>query len=344
MLRLVLGPRAVASPQSYNNALGVPLTLLQANRRHGFCIVEMGTNAPGEIAALAAIARPDVGVVLNVGVSHLQGLRDLDGVAREKFALVHALGAQGCAVLNWDDVRTRGMIDRVPGYALSFGTWPEADVFASEIRTRGRDTSFLFLNRKRVRMRVLGVHNVHNALAAASVAMWLGEHPADVCDRLEAYCPAPMRMAVEDVGRIRLINDAYNSNPPSVSAAILEMGVRGGARRVAVLGDMLELGERAGEIHAEIGAQLARSRIDVLWAVGPLSQATAAAARSHGLKEVHWSPSVTEALEHPPFEPRARDVVLFKASRGVRLERLYDSVKDRIVERRRSRRPRKEEA
>ncbi|MHC4819204.1 MAG: UDP-N-acetylmuramoyl-tripeptide--D-alanyl-D-alanine ligase, partial [Planctomycetota bacterium] len=116
MLRLLLGPKAAASPQSFNNELGVPLTLLGADRSHEYCIVELGTNTPGEIASLAAIAQPQVGVVLNVGESHLRGLGSIQGVAREKFSLVEALGADGCAVLNWDDLHTREMIGRAASY------------------------------------------------------------------------------------------------------------------------------------------------------------------------------------------------------------------------------------
>ncbi|MHC4339916.1 MAG: UDP-N-acetylmuramoyl-tripeptide--D-alanyl-D-alanine ligase [Planctomycetota bacterium] len=336
MLRLLLGSRAAVSPKSFNNDIGVPLTLLSADRTHSVCVVEMGTNQPGEIAALSEIARPDVGVVLNVAESHLQGLGDLDGIAREKFALIDALGREGCAVLNWDDSRTRDMIGRTDSYVISFGTWPDADVYAGDVRTRGSTLSFRLFHRMKVEMRLLGVHNVHNALAAASVAMWLGSDPGEVCDRLEEFQPAPMRMSVEDIGRTRLINDAYNANPRSMSAAILEVSYRGGGRRVAVLGDMLELGTRAEELHMAVGEQLAQSKIDVLWAIGPLSEATAQAARSAGLKEVHWSPDVRQALQDPPFQPRSRDVVLFKASRGVGLERVYEAVRDDLVRRRRT--------
>lgn len=337
MLKLVLGSRAVASPRSFNNEIGVPLTLLRADRSHGVCIVEMGTNAPGEIAALAELARPDVGVVLNVGESHLQGLGDLAGVKAEKGALVDSLPADGCAVLNWDDAATRSMMERAPGYAMSFGTWPDADVYAGDVRTRGRKLSFLLFGRKRVSLDVLGVHNVHNALAASAVAMWLGEDPAVVCERLRGFRAAPMRMAVEDVGRVRLVNDAYNANPRSVAAAIHEVSYRGGARRVAVLGDMLELGGRAQQLHAELGRRLAESHINVLWAIGPLSETTAKAAKAAGLKEVFWSESVSSAVKSLPFMPKSRDVVLFKASRGVRLERVYDAVKSGLVQRRRRR-------
>ncbi|MHC4940747.1 MAG: UDP-N-acetylmuramoyl-tripeptide--D-alanyl-D-alanine ligase [Planctomycetota bacterium] len=334
MLRVILGARAAVSPRSYNNDLGVPLTLLSATRHHRFCVVEMGTNALGEIGALARIARPDVGVVLNVSESHLSGLGDLDGVAEEKGALVKALPRDGCAVLNWDDLRVREMMDDLDCYTLTFGTWDEADVFGSEIKTRGRGLSFRALSKKLVRLQTYGVHNVHNALAAATTAMWLGEHACEVFERLEAFRPVPMRMAVEDVGRIRLINDAYNANPRSVEAAILEMSVRAGSRRIAVLGDMLELGDRAIEYHERIGRAVAQSSIDKLWAIGPLSEATARAARNAGLRSVHWSPDVPAALEEPPFGTRSGDVVLFKASRGVRLERVYEAVRERARSRR----------
>ncbi|MFQ5845609.1 MAG: UDP-N-acetylmuramoyl-tripeptide--D-alanyl-D-alanine ligase, partial [Planctomycetota bacterium] len=157
MIRRVLGRTAIASPHSYNNDVGVPLTLLSANRHHDFCVVEVGTNAPGEIAALAALAHPDVGVVLNVAESHLEGLGDLEGVAREKFALVQALGPHGCAVLNYDDEHTRAMIAGAPGYVVSFGTWPTADVYAGDVRASFHSVSFRLYNRLEVQLQVFGI-------------------------------------------------------------------------------------------------------------------------------------------------------------------------------------------
>jgi len=336
MLRAILGARAAVSPRSYNNDIGVPLTLLTASRHHRFCVVEMGSNAPGEIASLARIAQPDVGIVLNVAESHLQGLGDLEGVAEEKAALIRALAPEGCAVLNWDDERVRAMMRFAPSYALTFGTWSEADVFASDIRTRGAGLSFRALGKKLVRLATYGVHNVHNALAAASAAMWMGEHACGVFERLESFRPVAMRMAVEDIGRIRLINDAYNANPRSVEAAVLEMGVRSGTRRVAVLGDMLELGDKSGELHARIGRTVAGSSVDTLWCIGPLSEETARAARNAGQRDVHWSPDVPTALADMPVATRQGDAILFKASRGVRIERVYDAVKAQAEARRRT--------
>jgi len=137
---------------------------------------------------------------------------------------------------------------------------------------------------------------------------------------------------------VRLINDAYNANPRSMEAAILELSYRGGGRQVAVLGDMLELGEQAVAMHEALGRRVAQSSIDVLWAIGPLSEHTARGARAAGLKQVHWSADVPQAMQEIPIETRPSDTLLFKASRGVRLERLYETVRGRVTERRRTRR------
>ncbi len=338
MLKLLL-PRAAASPKSFNNEIGVPLTLLAANDRHEYCICEIGSNAPGEIAMLSSIAKPDVGIVLNIGESHLQGLGDLNGVAEEKFNLVESLGPDGCAILNWDDERTRAMIPDAPGYVLSFGTWTQADVFAAEIRTIGYKLSFKLLGKRRVNLDLIGVHNVHNALAACSAALWLGHDPNDIADRIEAFAPAPMRMAVEQVGQVRLINDAYNANPRSMRAALAEIGYRAGGRRIAVLGDMHELGKASDVLHAEVGRDAAKARVDVVWAIGPKSERIAQAARDAGVRDVHWSPDVMSAQNDPKVRVRSRDVVLFKASRAMRLERLYDTVKADVQSRRRTAAP-----
>ncbi|MCZ6573472.1 MAG: UDP-N-acetylmuramoyl-tripeptide--D-alanyl-D-alanine ligase [Planctomycetota bacterium] len=328
MILRVLGRSAVGSPNSYNNDVGVPLTLLSVRRHHSVCVVEVGTSAPGQVAALAALARPDVSVVLNVGESHLERLGDLDGVAREKFALVEALSEEGCAILNYDDDHTRAMIEHAPGYVLSFGTWPAADVYAGDVKASFRKLSFRLYNRMLVRMSAFGIFNVHNALAATAVGLWLKREPEEIRRALEGFVPLPMRMTVEHVSGVRLIHDAYNANPRSTVAALHEIRFRGGSgRRIAVLGDMLELGTQADELHRRVGRAAAEARIDVLWAIGPLSQATSAAARNAGLRNVFWSPTVKEALQDPPFQVRRGDVVLFKASRLLRLERLHEAVR-----------------
>ncbi|MGQ0612507.1 MAG: UDP-N-acetylmuramoyl-tripeptide--D-alanyl-D-alanine ligase [Planctomycetaceae bacterium] len=338
MLRLALGAGTAASPESFNNDLGVPLTLLGTSRTDAVCVVEIGTSGPGEIAALAALAAPDVAVVLNVGESHLERLGNLEGVAREKCALVESLGREGCAVLNDDDPRTRAMMRRAPGPVLTFGMTPRADVYGDCVRAGRGSVSFQLFRKTRVRMSVFGTHHVPNALAAAAVALWLGRPAADVAERLSAFRPAPMRMAVEAVGGTRLILDAYNANPRSAEAAVRELGRAGGSgRRILVLGDMLELGTRAPAYHERLGRIAAASGITALWAIGPLSEATARGARDAGLGSVFWSADVEEAIAHPPIRPRTRDVVLFKASRAMRLERLHAAIKEAIGARSRAR-------
>jgi len=348
MLRLVLGAGTVVSPASFNNDLGVPLTLLRAGRHDRVCVVEIGTSAPGEIAALAEIARPDIGVVLNVAEAHLEKLGDLDGVAREKFALVVSLGPEGCAVLNHDDPRTREMMRRAPGFVLGFGTTPEADVYGDPIHVGRGVVSFQLFRKTRVRLHAFGRHLVSNALAAAAVGLWLGRHPCEIAQRLAAFRPAPMRMAVERCGGARLVLDAYNANPRSTVAALRELAqLPGASRRIAVLGDMLELGRHAADCHERIGRFAAGLGLDALWAVGPLSEVTARAARAGGMREVHWAPDVESAAARIPFRPRARDAILFKASRAMRLERLFQEVKAALLERARAReeaRARSEEA
>lgn len=338
MLALVLGEGCAVSPKSFNNDIGVPLTLLGATRHDKVCVVEMGTNAPGEIAALCRIARPDVGVVLNVGEAHLEKLGDLDGVAREKAALVEALGPEGCAILNHDDRRTLAMAARCRGYVITFGTTPEADVFARPLPGHARGIGFLLFQRRRVRIPVLGRHNVHNALAAASVALWLRRDPWEICERLETYRGVPMRLASEEIAQVRFILDAYNANPSSMEAALREMALLGSSgRRILVLGDMLELGEREEALHERIGRAAAASGADLLWAVGPRSAAAARAAREAGMADVYWSPDVDAAIARPPIRPRRRDRILFKASRGMQLERLCDALKEAVRDRQRTR-------
>ncbi|MFQ5845931.1 MAG: glutamate ligase domain-containing protein, partial [Planctomycetota bacterium] len=165
-------------------------------------------------------------------------------------------------------------------------------------------------------------------LAAAAVGLWLERDADEIRRALESFRPLPMRMQVEEVGGVTLIHDAYNANPRSTVAALHEVGYRGGGgRRVAVLGDMLELGRYARALHAGVGRAAAEAHLDLLWAVGPLSEEAARAARDAGLGRVYWSPSVKEALAAPPFTPRPGDAVLFKASRRVGLERIHDALR-----------------
>ena len=333
MMRLALGDGVVASPASYNNEIGVPLTLLQMDKQTAACIVEIGTNAPGEVATLARIARPTVGVVTNVEEAHLQGLGNVRGVLKEKAALLAALPQDGAAVVNADNYYCREMMEKAPCFLISYGTWEDADVFGTKARVTANGIGFDLYGRMPFEIPALGVHNVHNALAAIAVALWLGRDPMDVLAALARYQAPKMRMSREDVGEVILINDAYNANPRSMEAAVIELGARPAAgRRVAVFGDMLELGDQTERCHRELGRKLANARIDAVWAVGENARFIAEEAAKGGMAadRCHHQATVEDALANPPLAPRPGDTWLFKASRGMALERLLDATKARI--------------
>ncbi len=330
MLKTALGEDVVASPASYNNVVGVPLTLLQIRRSTRACVVEIGTNAPGEIAHLAGIARPTVGVLTNVEEAHLERLGSLRGVMREKRALLEALPDDGAAIVNADNYYCREAMEGLPCHVVSYGTWEDADVYGIEPRSARGGTEFLLYGRMPIEIPVMGQHNVSNALAAMAVALWLGRSPQDVRQALARFAPMQMRMNAERVGGVLLINDAYNANPGSMDAALRELAAQNGtSRRIAVIGEMLELGEESERLHRSLGRKIAHSGVDALWAIGPHAELVALEAIGRGMarENVRWHQSTAEALREPAFEPRRGDTWLFKGSRGMQLERIYDRVR-----------------
>jgi UDP-N-acetylmuramoyl-tripeptide--D-alanyl-D-alanine ligase len=330
MIRRVLGRDVVASPASYNNEVGVPLTLLQMDAQTRACVVELGTNAPGEIAALTSIARPTVGVVTNVEEVHLEGLGTVRGVMEEKSALLRGLPADGAAIVNADSYWCREMTESVDCNLITYGTWEDSDVYGLDPKPTPDGIAFYLYGKMLFEVPALGLHNVSNALAAVAAGLWLGRSPLVVRDALATYQAPPMRMAREVVGEVTLINDAYNANPRAMDAAIHELTVRPcTGRRVAVLGEMLELGADSERYHRALGRKVANSGIDCLWAAGPSAEMLAEEAVKQGMPaaNVRHHPGVDEAIAEPAFEPQPGDTWLFKASRGMRLERLVERVR-----------------
>lgn len=331
MIRLVLGEDVVASPASYNNDIGVPLTLLQMSGTTRAAVVEIGTNAPGEIAALTNIARPTVGVLTNVEEAHLEGLGTLRGVMREKGALLRGLPEDGAAIVNADNYYCREVMDETRSYLVTFGTWEDADVYGVDARATPGGVGFYLYGKIPFEIPAYGMHNVSNALAAVAAGLWLGQDPMAIREALARYVAPPMRMSRERVGDILLINDAYNANPRSMDEAIRELRVRECAgRRVAVVGEMLELGDETERCHRELGRKVANEGIDCLWAVGPSAKLICEEAVAHGMDAGHVRahPDVSTAIEDPAFVPGSGDSWLFKASRGVALEHLLTHVRD----------------
>ncbi len=319
--------RVAGAVKSYNNAIGVPLTLLGASGDDEVLVVEAGTNHPGELAALGAVIRPDVAVITHVGPSHLEGLGDEAGVAREKASLLDHVRAGGTAVLNADNAWTAAMAQTCRHRAVTFGVGHGAQVKAVDIQWQARAIRFR-VGETVFRLEMLGEWNVHNALAASAAAREAGVPVEESAERLKGFNPPGMRMEVREAGGIVWVNDAYNANPASTLAAIAEFSrLKPSGRRVVVFGDMRELGPESPRFHRSIGEALAR--IDLGCAVFVGVEVGPAAARFRELtgdrvavREVPDAGAASKALAQ---YLRPGDMVLLKGSRAMALERVLDS-------------------
>jgi UDP-N-acetylmuramoyl-tripeptide--D-alanyl-D-alanine ligase len=328
MIAKVLAPlgTVVQSEKSFNNDLGVPLTILRADSDTVALVVEMGTNNRGEIAHLCEIAQPDVGVIINVAAAHLEGLRSEQGVAREKGALAEALPRDGTLTLNADDPRVlemagRTQAERVVTYSVERTT---ATVWGHAPERTPQGVAAWLYGKMRLELPVPGLHNVSNALAAVAVGMLQHVTAEEMRVALVDVKLPEMRMQVRSVGDVTFVLDCYNANPASLNAAVDELSARANRRRrVVVMGDMLELGLHTERLHREAGARL-KGKTDVLWCVGPESKATAAAAVEAGLhpEQVFWSATTELATQDRHVQLSSGDAVLFKGSRAMGLERL----------------------
>ncbi len=321
--------RVVASPSSFNNDVGVPHTLLLGDEATECFVVEIGTNHQGEIAALCRIARPTAGVITNVGASHLEGLGSLEGVAREKGDLAASIPRDGFVVLNADGRFFSELAARSSARILSFTTsGSDADLAAEDIVFHSGGTTFR-LDGSEVTSPLLGIHNVQNLLAALCVCTGLGYPLEDVLPGVSTLRGGAQRMERIELGGLTLFDDSYNSNPESSRAAVRFLaGVHGHERRVLVLGDMLELGELAAELHHALGREAARAGIDLVVLVGELARAAAAGALEGGLpaSAVLHLPTTADAEREVPALLTDGDVVLVKGSRGMALERVVRSI------------------
>ncbi len=332
-----LGP-TVAPPGSFNNELGHPTTVLLADEHTRYLVLEKGARGLGHIAHLARIAPPRIGVVLNVGSAHLGEFGSREAIAQAKGELVEALGPDGVAVLNGDDPLVRAMASRTAARVVSFGEG-DADVRAEDVELDELGRARFSLRGEPVALRLVGAHQVSNAVAAAAVALECGLPVAEVAAGLsEARPESRWRMEVTDrADGVTVINDAYNANPESMRAALkvlaaLGRSARGSrARRTwAVLGPMGELGADAGAEHDALGRLAVRLDVARLVAVGAEARLIAGGAALEGSwdGESSWVPDVDAALELLGRELRPGDVVLVKASRAAGLERVALALTD----------------
>lgn len=326
---------------NFNNLVGLPLTLLQVAPGQQWAVLEMGMNRPGEIARLTEIAAPDLACITNVQGAHLLGLADIGGVARAKEELFAGLAPTATMIVNLDDPLVRAMAGRYNQTQISFGLHPRAQVRGTYVRADVAEgiafTLRIGREESRVRLRCLGRHNVVNALAAAALAHGAGVGLADIVQGLEAFTPYDKRFQVEPLpAGVRLVNDTYNANPSSMLAALETVAEqRRGHRAVAVLGDMLELGEESLAAHRRIGAAVARLGFARLLAYGEMAGEMVAAARAEGLAgncgqayvdKGEIVAQLTELIRRG--ELTAGDWVLVKGSRGMRMETVIAALKE----------------
>jgi UDP-N-acetylmuramoyl-tripeptide--D-alanyl-D-alanine ligase len=323
--------RTVRGIKSYNNRIGVPLTLLRAEEDTEVLVVELGSNHPGEMAELSSLVRADLGVLTRVARVHLEFLSDLNGVAREKSALFASLREGGIAVLNADSPKLdliRSAVRsgvRTVTYALEASADFRADSLALQ-----EDRSTFRLEGHAVEVPMPGRGSAEDALAALTVAHLLGVPLDEGARALRGFRPLPMRMERISLDGIDVVNDAYNSSPDAVVELLRSFQESDTCRLVFVLGDMLELGENSADLHREIGRRFTETGHHILFTLGENARYIAQAARDSGADHVHHASDLDSLADDLIAYLKPGDLLLLKASRGIGLERLIPLIEKRI--------------
>lgn len=321
------------SAANWNNEIGLPLSLLDIELHHEFAVLEMGASRVGDIAALATIASPEVGVITGIGPAHLQGFGSLDGVVRGKGELLEALPVSGFAILPGDDPLARNMAQRASCPVIFVGESADDDVRADDVIWTPGGLSFR-VDETCYDIPVLGRHFLTSALIAIAIGREIGMAPAAIATGLRSFQPVAGRCQPQRIGEWTVIHDAYNANPQSMAAACrLLSDWPGPAQRIMILGDMLELGGDSARYHYELGRTAAESEIDRLIVCGQFSGEVVRGAIAGGMSSYRISSaddwSVTTTVLDCWLEPD--DVILIKGSRGMQMERVIDWLKAKVA-------------
>lgn len=321
------------SEASFNNDVGVPLTLLKLGKEHGAAVLEVGTNHPGELPPLLHMIQPRYGILTNIGREHLEFFRDLDGVAQEEGSLAEALPAAGKLFINGDNEWTPAIARRSKAPVVQVGFGGHNEWRARNVRVGEEGVAFDVESARteyagEYRLRLLGRHQVSNALLALAAGTELGVTPEQARRGLAECVPPKMRLQVWEANGVRVLDDAYNANADSMLAALQTLhDLPCTGRRVAVLGDMAELGEHTAQAHREIGRRSAELGVNRLVAVGRFARDTIEAAQSAGLREVSEFADVPAAAAAVKDLVQPGDVVLLKASRSTGLEKVVAALR-----------------
>ena len=337
MVAGILGQKdeVLKNPGNLNNLIGLPLSLLKMNSKDRVAVLEMGMNRAGEIRRLTQIAEPDLGIMTNIGPVHLEGLGSIKGVMKAKGELLEGMGAQGRLIFNADDPRVVELSRGFTGQKTAFGIKNPADWLATDIFTReDGGVSFQLTGPTDgivVALKLMGGHQVYNALAAAATTSHLGVGIKDIKKGLEAFQTPPMRMELITLRKeIKIINDSYNANPQSVDLALRTLSEVRGGRKIAVLGDMRELGKYARQAHREIGRQVKERGIDLLFFLGQFAPNVARGAQEAGMKPqaIHIAKDHHDVSLHLAQALRKGDWVLIKGSRIMKMEEIIKELRD----------------
>jgi UDP-N-acetylmuramoyl-tripeptide--D-alanyl-D-alanine ligase len=314
---------------NWNNLIGLPLTLLRLQPHHEVAVVEMGMNRRGEIKRLSQIAQPHIGVITNISAAHLQHLRTLQNVAQAKGELFDALTDQSHAVVNIDDPLIVERARRCPARKITFGISTQAQVTAHHISpVAHNETHFtLQIENKRIpiTLKTPGTHSIYNALAAAAIATLLHMSPEEIKEGLNQFTPFPGRMEIIRIpNNITIINDTYNANPTSMHIALKTLAqLSGTGRRIAVLGDMAELGEASQDFHHQVGSLIKKMDLSVAFLMGPHAHVVKESARAHGVRDaaLYIAQNHEQIALHLDQQVQADDWILFKGSRKMQIEK-----------------------
>ncbi|OUN74134.1 MULTISPECIES: UDP-N-acetylmuramoyl-tripeptide--D-alanyl-D-alanine ligase [unclassified Faecalibacterium] len=324
--------QTIKTEGNQNNELGLPRTLFQIDGSTQYAVIEMGMNHAGEISRLSRCARPDVGVITCIGLSHIGNLGSQENICKAKLEICDGMPEGAPLVLNYDDpfLRKAELPAHVRPVWYSM-TSQEADVYASAIRQENDGMSFLLDDAENgcfmVHIPALGRHNVANALAAYCAASQLGLTPKEAIRLMKEFRQTGMRQQMMDSHGVRIIQDCYNANPNSMQAALEMFKEYPCKRRFAVLADMLELGDQARAAHEELGRLVARSNIDLLMTYGELARRTATVAAAKGVRTIHAN-NYEEIAGFLAKAAQPGDAVLFKGSRAMALENAVERMKE----------------
>lgn len=311
---------------NFNNEIGMPKTLFRLEEDTECAVIEMGMSEFGEISALSNTAKPNCAIISNIGVSHIENLGSRDGIFKAKLEMLEGLRKGSPLILNGDDDKL-STVKNDDFNVLFFGIENEnCDVRATDIKEGDLHTDFTVVckdGKQNITLPTVGIHNVYNALAAITVGLCFGVTLEQAANGLKDYVPSGMRQRIKKLGNITFIEDCYNASPDSQKAALNSLCTVANGRRIAVVGDMLELGSYSETAHRQVGEYAAEKKIDMLYTLGENSKYTADSARLGGLKNVFEFTDKQDLADALIQELKDGDTVMFKASRGMRLEEVF---------------------